>query len=127
MLGSTKIVGFVPSRDLRRSREFYEKTLGLAFTRDDGYALVFTAGDRMIRVADVGRIPDFQPYPFTVLGWEVDDVGRTAAALRERGVAFERYSWMQQDELGVWETPGGDKVAWFKDPDGNVLSLSHHV
>jgi hypothetical protein len=100
--------------------------LGLRFVKDDGFAAVFESGERMIRVANVSQVPDFKPLPFTVLGWEVTDVKAVAGALRERGITFERYPWMEQDEVGVWASPSGDKVAWFKDPDGNVLSLSSH-
>jgi len=124
MLGENKTIGFVASVDLKRARAFYEGVLGLRFLKDDGFAAVFSAGDRMVRIANVAQVPDFKPLPFTVLGWEVENVNATAAALRERGVTFERYSWMEQNEHGVWASPTGDSVAWFKDPDGNILSLT---
>ena len=127
MLGSSNTVGFVPSIDLKRSRSFYEDILGLRFVKDDGFALIFEAGQRSVRIANVCQVPDFKPLPFTVLGWEVKDVSKIAAGLNERGVKFEKYQWMEQDALGVWSSPTGDKVAWFKDPDGNILSISQHA
>ena len=78
----------------------------------------------MIRIA---KTPDFTPAPYTVMGWEVGDIGAVARWLAGRGVAFEKYPFVQDRELGIWTTPNGDKVAWFKDPDGNVLSVSQHV
>ena len=124
MLGTTNIIAFVPTRDPVNARAFYEGVLGLRFVKDDGFALVLDANGIMVRVAKSG---DFTPAPFTILGWEVSDVAKVAARLKEKGVAFERFSFFQQDELGIWTAPTGDKVAWFKDPDGNTLSISEHM
>jgi hypothetical protein len=74
----------------------------------------------------VVKLKEFTPAQFTILGWEVPDAQQAVSELQSRGVTFERYPWAQQDELGVWSAPGGAKVAWFKDPDGNVLSVSQH-
>jgi catechol 2,3-dioxygenase-like lactoylglutathione lyase family enzyme len=123
MLGSTNIMAFVPTRDFAKARAFYEGVLGLAFVKDDGFALVFDANGIMIRVAKA----EFTPAPFTILGWQVSGIEKVAAGLRSKGVQFERYGFLKQDELGIWTAPSGDKVAWFKDPDGNVLSVSEHV
>lgn len=101
--------------------------LGLKFVKNDGFAAVFDAGDRMVRVVDATQVPEFKAQLFTVLGLEVEDVVRTASALKERGIFFETYPWIQQDKLGIWTAPSGDQIAWFKDPDGNVLSISRHV
>ena len=124
MLGTTNIIAFVPTRDPEKARAFYEGVLGLRFIKDDGFALVLDANGIMVRVAKAG---DFTPAPFTILGWEVGDIAKIASRLKEKGVAFERYSFLEQDELSIWTAPTGDKVAWFKDPDGNVLSISEHV
>ena len=124
MLGTTNIIAFVPTSDPVKARAFYEGVLGLRFVKDDGFALVLDANGIMVRVAKSG---DFTPAPFTILGWEVSDIAKMASRLKEKGVALERFSFLQQDELGVWAAPGGDKVAWFKDPDGNMLSISEHV
>jgi hypothetical protein len=82
------------------------------------------AGGNMIRIA---QVKDFVPQPFTVLGWESSRLDDDVSALRRKGVAFERYPFLEQDENGVWTSPGGAKVAWFKDPDGNLLSLSNRA
>jgi catechol 2,3-dioxygenase-like lactoylglutathione lyase family enzyme len=124
MLGSTNIVAFVPTKDAEKARAFYEGVLGLRFVKDDGFALVLDANGIMVRVA---KAPDFKPAQFTILGWQVSDIKKMAAALREKGVHFERFGFFEQDQLGIWTAPTGDKVAWFKDPDGNILSVSQHV
>ena len=123
MLASSKIVGFVPARDSKQARAFYEGKLGFQFVSDDEFALVVKAGDTMIRVA---KAPKFTPAPYTVMGWEVKDIEKMAAWLASRGVAFEKYPFVQDKERGIWTTPDGSKVAWFKDPDGNILSISQH-
>src|SRR5258708_34284986 len=125
MLGSTSIVAFVPTRDSEKAKAFYKGVLGLRFVSDDGFALVFDANGIMVRVATVA--PQFAPAQFTILGWQVTGIEKVVAGLQAKGVQFERYALLKQDELGIWTTPSGDKVAWFKDPDGNVLSVSQHV
>ena len=123
MLASGKLVGFVPTKDSKRAREFYEGKLGFQFVSDDQFALVMQAGKSMIRIA---KAKDFKPAQYTVMGWEVADVEAMVKWLNKRGVTFEKYPFVEDRELGIWTTPNGDKVAWFKDPDGNVLSLSQH-
>lgn len=124
MLGTMDIIAFVPTRNREKARPFYEKTIGLRFLSDDQFALVFEAHGRMVRVVDVSSVPGFEPAPFTILGWTVGDIVKVARGLQLKGVKFERYPGMQQDKLGVWNSPSGAKVVWFKDPDGNVLSLT---
>jgi len=124
MLGSTNIVAFVPTRDADKARAFYEGVLGLRFVNDDGFALVMDANGIMIRVARVGK--EFTPAQFTILGWQVSGIENIVRALQEKGVHFEIFGFFKQDELGIWTAPTGDKVAWFKDPDGNTLSVSQH-
>jgi catechol 2,3-dioxygenase-like lactoylglutathione lyase family enzyme len=124
MLTEGKIIGFVLTKDYDQARAFYEGKLGLAFVSLDQYALVMKAGGHMIRIA---KVPNFTPLQGTVLGWEVEKIEAIAAWLRDRGVAVEKYPFVQDRELGIWTTPNGDKVAWFKDPDGNILSVSQHV
>lgn len=123
MLAASKLIGFVPTKDSKRSREFYEGKLGFQFVSDDQFALVMQAGDSMIRIAKAGN---FTPAQYTVMGWEVTEIEAIVKWLNGRGVVFEKYPFVQDRELGIWTTPNGDKVAWFKDPDGNVLSLSQH-
>ena len=123
MLTSGKIVGFVPTRDYDKARAFYENQLGFQFVSLDQYALVMNAGGHMIRIT---KVPNFSTLEGTILGWEVEDIKAVAAWLRDKGVAFEKYPFVQDRELGVWTAPTGDQVAWFKDPDGNILSISQH-
>jgi hypothetical protein len=84
---------------------------------------VFDANGTMLRVT---AVPELKPAGYTVAGWLVDDIGAAVRSLRDAGVDFRRFEGMDQDDLGVWTTPGGDKVAWFNDPDGNVLSLTQN-
>jgi catechol 2,3-dioxygenase-like lactoylglutathione lyase family enzyme len=125
MLGSTDIVAFIPIRDSDKARAFYEGVLGLRFVKDDGFAMVLEANGIVIRAAKVGK--DFTPAQFTILGWQVPDIESMVRALQAKGVHFEIFGFFKQDELGIWTAPTGDKVAWFKDPDGNILSVSQHV
>jgi catechol 2,3-dioxygenase-like lactoylglutathione lyase family enzyme len=124
MLSSSKVIGFVPTKESAQARAFYEGKLGFQFLNEDQFALVMRAGETTIRVA---KVKDFTPPPFTVLGWEVSNIEEVVAWLQKRGVAFEKYPWVADKERGIWTAPTGDKVAWFKDPDGNVLSVSQHV
>lgn len=124
MLGSTNIIAFVPIKDLQKSRAFYEGILGLRFVKDDGFALVLDANGIMVRAV---KMKDFTPAQFTVLGWEVPDIENVVRELGKKGTHFEIFGFFKQDELGIWTAPGGDRVAWFKDPDGNTLSVSQHA
>jgi catechol 2,3-dioxygenase-like lactoylglutathione lyase family enzyme len=121
MLGSSHLVAFVAAPDLGRARAFYEVILGLTLVEENPFACVFQAHGTRLRVSAVENLV---AAPYTVLGWEVDDIGATITALGARGVMFERFAGMDQDQAGVWTTPGGDRVAWFKDPAGNILSLT---
>jgi catechol 2,3-dioxygenase-like lactoylglutathione lyase family enzyme len=105
MLGSHKIMAFAPTLDANKARHFYESVLGL-----------------MLRVTNVP--PGFKPQQFTILGWQVPDIAKAVSELNQKGVHFESYGLPTQDALGIWTAPGGVKVAWFKDPDGNVLGLT---
>jgi catechol 2,3-dioxygenase-like lactoylglutathione lyase family enzyme len=124
MLGSTNIVAFVSTKNSEKARAFYEGLLGLRFVKDDGFAIVLDANGIMVRIA---KMQEFTPAQFTVLGWQVSDIENVARALQAKGVHFELFGFFKQDELGIWTAPTGDKVAWFKDPDGNILSISQHV
>jgi len=124
MLGSTNIVAFIPIKDSEKSRAFYEGVLGLRFVKDDGFALVFDANGIMVRAA---KMKDFTPAQFTVLGWQVSNIESVVRDLSGKGLHFEIFGFFKQDQLGIWTAPTGDKVAWFKDPDGNILSVSQHV
>jgi len=121
MLSAARLIGFIPVRDLASAHRFYGETLGLELEEDTPFAVVMNAGGSMLRLT---QVENFQPQPFTIAGWEVADIGAAVDALARRGVTFNRYDGMDQDEKGVWTTPGGDQVAWFNDPDGNTLSLT---
>ena len=121
MLGSSDLIAFVPTVQPEKSRAFYEGVLGLRFVSSDEYAMMFDANGIRLRVAVVR---EFTPDPFTILGWLVPDIAGTVQNLANQGVVFERYGFLQQDELGICTFPPGDRVAWFKDPDGNTLSLT---
>jgi catechol 2,3-dioxygenase-like lactoylglutathione lyase family enzyme len=123
MLANNPIIAFIPTRDAARSRTFYEGLLGLRFVSDDTFALVMDANGTMIRIV---RVADFTPFPFTILGWQVGDIHASVAELTAKGLHFTRYEFLSQSPDGVWTAPGGAKVAWFLDPDGNTLSLSQH-
>jgi catechol 2,3-dioxygenase-like lactoylglutathione lyase family enzyme len=124
MLGSANLVAFVPVTDAEKSRAFYEGVLGLKFVKDDGFAVVFEANGIMLRAA---KMKEVTPAQFTILGWQVERIEDIARGLQKKGVHFEIFGFFKQDELGIWTAPTGDKVAWFKDPDGNILSISQHV
>ena len=104
-----------------RAKAFYERCSASTLVRDDGFALVFDAHGTTLRVTQVEEVA---VAPYTALGWAVPDAAPHVAALVERGVRPERFDGMEQDEQGIWTAPGGDLVAWFKDPDGNTLSVT---
>lgn len=118
------LVTFVSTKDPDKARAFYEGVLGLRFISQDHFAVVFEAHGNLLRV---GIAKEVAPPHNTVLGWEVPDIVEAIKMLQAAGVTFERIPGMKQDELGIWTPPNGDKVAWFKDPDGNILSISRHV
>jgi catechol 2,3-dioxygenase-like lactoylglutathione lyase family enzyme len=123
-LSGQSVIAFVATRDPERAKEFYRDTLGLRLVGEElPFALVFDLRGIMLRVTIV---KDLKPAGYTILGWQVPDIAAGAKALQKAGVQFERYPGMDQDESGIWTSPSGAKVAWFKDPDGNTLSISEH-
>jgi len=124
-LSGYDIVAFVSIVDVERAKAFYRDTLGLRLVLEEPpFALVFDANGIMVRLGMAKELP---PAHGTVLGWQVPDIEAAVRDLGQAGVRFERFEKLKQDHLGVWTAPIGDKVAWFKDPDGNILSLSQHV
>lgn len=122
MLAQRTIIAFSATNDPERAKQFYRDVLGLPLEEESPFALVFDAGGTMLRVQ---KTKGHKPAPHTLLGFEVPDIAADARALLDLGVHFERYPGMAQDELGVWSAPdNGAKIAWFKDPDGNLLSLT---
>jgi catechol 2,3-dioxygenase-like lactoylglutathione lyase family enzyme len=121
VLRDDEAIHFVATVDAPRARAFYEATLGLRLVADEYFALVFDLNGRMLRVA---RTQQLAPATHTVRGWKVDDIASKVDELRGRGVTFERFEGMWQDAQGIWTSPSGAKVAWFRDPDANALSLT---
>ncbi len=114
---------FAATTNSKRSRKFYEKALGLEFVADDPFALVFRIGRLQLRIQKVARKPRIS---HTVLGWAVRDIRKAGRQLSSAGVGFIRYDGLDQDADGVWLAPGGARVAWFRDPDDNILSLTEY-
>jgi catechol 2,3-dioxygenase-like lactoylglutathione lyase family enzyme len=123
MLKLKNVVAFLVTAKPEQAIAFYRDTLRFNFLNDDGFSLVFDAHGTLLRI---GKAAAHTPPQNTVLGWEVADIYDAISQLRQWGASFERHPHMPQDESGVWTAPNGDKVAWFKDPAGNFLSLSQH-
>jgi catechol 2,3-dioxygenase-like lactoylglutathione lyase family enzyme len=123
MIAQNPLIAFIPSKDAARARIFYEEKLGLRFVSDDSFAVVMDANGIMVRITRVG---EFTPFPFTILGWLVNDIHQTVAEMTSKGLQFKHYAFLEQGNDGIWTAPDGSKVAWFLDPDGNTLSLSQH-
>jgi catechol 2,3-dioxygenase-like lactoylglutathione lyase family enzyme len=122
-LGTASLVAFAATANPSAAKRFYGDTLGLRLVSEDLFALVFDAGGTMLRVQ---RVEAVMPLPYTALGWRVEDIDTVVATLTALGVVFERFAGMDQDRGGVWRSPSGARVAWFKDPEGNILSLTQH-
>jgi predicted enzyme related to lactoylglutathione lyase len=121
MLGASKIVAFAATVDSARSRSFYERVLGLRFISEDESAVVYNVQGVELRIQ---KVRAFAPQPHTQLGWSVSSIEEVAETLQARGAEFERYSFLEQDSHGIWTAPSGARIAWLKDPDGNVLSVT---
>ncbi|MFZ0396218.1 MAG: VOC family protein [Terracidiphilus sp.] len=118
------LMAFVTVRDVDRARAFYRDVLGLRpLSEQLPFALIFDANGVVLRIA-IDR--ESTPARGSVIGWRVPDIVAAVHDLAAAGVALERYSFMKQDDDGIWSSPSGSRVAWFKDPDGNVLSVSQH-
>jgi len=121
ILKTAKVCAIIGTRDRDKAKAFYGDTLGFALISEDPYGVVFQMQDASLRITPLA---EFTPHQHTALGWNVADVPATVIALTAAGIAFERYSFLEQDELGIWKS-GEAQVAWFKDPDGNILSISN--
>lgn len=121
MLTTANVIAFVATTKADRATTFYRDTLGLHFVSADQFAIVFDCHGIQLRIQKVDTL---KPHPFTSLGWNVEHIRREVQTLSKRGVTFEKYPFLEQDDLGIWQAPSGAKVAWFKDPDGNLLSLT---
>jgi catechol 2,3-dioxygenase-like lactoylglutathione lyase family enzyme len=121
MLNESDIIAFIGTTNAERSKAFYISVLGLRLIEDAQFATVYDAHGTMLRVF---KLEELTPARYTVLGWRVSDIATVVDQMMNRGVTFEHIPGMEQDERGVWTSPDGHQVAWFKDPDGNTLSLS---
>ena len=123
-LGSARLTAFIATTDAPRSVAFYEKTLGLRIVSQDRFAIVFDANGTELRIQ---KVESLVPHPFTSLGWQVARLESVIRDLAARGVSFERYPGLPQDDLGIWSATSGARIVWFKDPDGNLLSLAQYA
>lgn len=121
MIAGATVMCFVATTHPAEARRFYRDLLGLRLLTEDAFALAFDANGTMLRVQ---KVESLEPPPFTVLGWAVPDIEAAVTTLASRGATFLRYPGLAQDPRGVWQAPSGARVAWFRDPDGNTLSLT---
>jgi catechol 2,3-dioxygenase-like lactoylglutathione lyase family enzyme len=121
MLGDSALVAFLATTDATRARAFYEGVLGLRFVSDDPFAVVYRVQGVELRLQKVSQL---NPQQHTALGWSVTGIDKMVADIAARGGKFERFPPMQQDAAGIWQSPSGARIAWLKDPDGNLLSLT---
>jgi predicted enzyme related to lactoylglutathione lyase len=124
MLADKKLKAFIPTIEPEKARNFYMNVLGLKLVSEDHYGMEFYTNGALLRVTTVNKLT---PQPFTVLGWDVEDIHSMIASLVKSGINFEKYNYIEQDNYGIWTAPGGVKVAWFKDTDGNLLSLTEYT
>lgn len=121
MLATHKLMAFIATSAPEKALEFYRDVVGLSLVADEPFAIVFDSGGVMLRIQ---KAAGHEPLPYTALGWEVPDIESMVDALVGRGVTFERFGGFDQDVRGIWTVPAGPRIAWFKDPDGNLLSLT---
>jgi catechol 2,3-dioxygenase-like lactoylglutathione lyase family enzyme len=121
MLSTSNLIAFAATANPERARDFYQKALGLKLVSEDPFAIVFDANGIMFRLQKVQKVVLIG---YTTLGWQVKDIQAEIKEIGGEGVRFERFDGLGQDDLGIWTSPSGAKIAWFKDPDGNILSLT---
>jgi hypothetical protein len=124
MLANSSLVAFVATTDATEAHAFYGSLLELQFISEDDFAIVYDASGVRLRIQ---KVASFLPQPFTVLGWSVMSIEQTVGKLLEKGVTFQRYASLEQDSRGIWSSPSGAKVAWLKDPDGNIISFTEQA
>ena len=127
ILAASRPVAFIPTQKPETARSFYEHKLQLAFESEDEFAVVFRIGHAPGTMLRLVRTQRFTPAEYTIFGWQVPDLDLALDELIPRGITFLQYEYLKQDRRGVWQAPGGVRVAWFKDPDGNTLSISQYA
>ncbi len=125
-LATSRPIAFIPTQQPEAARQFYEHTLGLTFVTDNDFAIVFHVGPEQPIMLRIVRARGFAPAAHTVFGWAVENIEQTVDDLVARGIQFLRIGYFEQDERGIWSAPDESRIAWFKDPDGNTLSVSQH-
>ncbi len=121
MLNTQNVHAFIPTLDFAKAKAFYGETLGLKQVSENPYAMEFDANGTLLRIT---LVRELNPHPFTVLGWGVTNIEDEMRELAGKGVVFEKFGLPGQNDKGVWQADETTKVAWFKDPDGNLLSLA---
>ncbi len=121
MLKNSKLVGFLATSQPELAKHFYTEKLGLSLLEDTPFAIVVESKGSVVRIQKMEQV---QPQSYTALGWEVENINETVSNLLKAGVEFKQFDGLDQNELGIWSSPSGAKVAWLKDPDGNLLSLT---
>jgi|SRR5450756_1085893 catechol 2,3-dioxygenase-like lactoylglutathione lyase family enzyme len=120
-LNSCKMIAFVPTANIARAKEFYKYTLGFHLVEEGPFGLMFEVSTSLLRITNVQQV---FPTHYTVMGWKVPNIAAAVDELAQKGIKFDRYEGFDQDERGVWTAPDGAKVAWFRDPDRNILSMT---
>lgn len=120
-LRKSQVIAFAATTNPAKAKAFYREALGLKLVSEDNFALVFDSDGTMLRVQNVQKVTIS---PYTSLGWTVSNIAEKVKQLTSAGIAFERYPGMLQDSLGIWKSPAGAKIAWFKEPEGNTFSLT---
>lgn len=121
MLKNSALIGFVATSKPDESKAFYRDSLGLSLVEETPFAIVFKSAQSTLRVQITEKV---HAPPYTSLGWEVNDLLATVRTLVNNGISFEHFDGLDQDDTGIWTAPGGALVAWLKDPDGNLLSIT---
>lgn len=121
MLNSSQLIAYIPTVRPEQSKNFFKDKLGLKLVEEDEFALVFDSNGVRLRIA---KVEAFTPTRFTVLGWSVENIEQSITEFEENEVELEWFEGLDQDERGIFTFPDGDQVAWFKDPDGNILSIT---
>ena len=121
MLAQSDMIAFIATAHPEEAKVFYSEVLGLCLLEETPFALVFDANGTMLRIQKVETVAKAG---YTTLGWHVGNIHAAVELLQRRGIRFERFAGLPQDEQGIWTTPDGHKIAWFTDPDGNTLSLT---
>jgi catechol 2,3-dioxygenase-like lactoylglutathione lyase family enzyme len=121
MLAGFNLIALLATTDAARARAFYEGMLGLSFVSEDDFAVVYDVKGIELRLQ---KVRELTPQPHTALGWSVTGIDGLVRDIAARGAQFQRFPPLEQDGAGIWTSPSGARIAWLRDPDGNLLSLT---